>query len=61
MLQAKIDWCSSSKIIFSISENEMKVFDLSSFAKGKSLKGLSLLYHIIFAPSKYLRLDEVKG
>ncbi len=60
LLQAKIDWCSSSKIDFHISENETKCFKLSSFAKGNSLALLLALYYISFGANKYLDLKELQ-
>ena len=59
ILQAKVDWCSSNKASFTISENEIKQFELISFAKGNRPGGFSMLYHIIFAPGKYLILNEL--
>jgi len=57
-LQAKIDWCSSNKITFTVSEKQSKAFELTSFAKNKSFGGLALIYHTTFGASKYLNLIE---
>lgn len=59
-LQAKIDWCSSNKLTFPISDMETKKFNLASFANGKRPNGFSVLYHILFTPSTYLCLTEFK-
>ena len=58
ILQAKIDWCSSNKVTFSVPEHGSKSFALSSFAK-KSVFGIfASIYYISFGANKYLNLDE---
>ncbi len=57
-LQAKIDWCSSNKLTFTIAEPGIKAFDLSSFAKHSTLGIFSAVYYITLGASKYLNLKE---
>jgi hypothetical protein len=57
-LQAKIDWCSSNRLTFTIAESGIKSFDLSSFAKHSTLGVFSAIYYITFGASKYLNLKE---
>ena len=57
-LQAKIDWCSSNKLIFSIGNSETKSFNLTSFAMDVYVGGLVGLYYITFGANKYLNLQE---
>jgi|SRR5882757_2638422 len=57
-LQAKIDWCTSNKVTFTVGENESKTFTLSSFAKHSSLGIFAAIYYITFGANKYLNLTE---
>ena len=59
ILNAKIDWCSSNKINFAISENETMKFELTYFAHGGRPGGFSILYKILFEPQKYLSLTNL--
>ena len=59
ILNAKIDWCSSNKINFAISENETMKFELTDFAHGGRPGGFSILYKILFEPQKYLSLTNL--
>ena len=59
VLNAKIDWCSSNKINFAISENETMKFELTDFAHGGRPGGFSILYKILFEPQKYLSLTNL--
>jgi hypothetical protein len=59
MLQAKIDWCSSNKVTFSISDNEIISFNMDSFAKHNSIGILATIYYITFGANRYLNLKEV--
>ncbi len=56
----KIDWCTSNKITFTITENETKSFTINSFAKTSSLGALAAIYYITFGYNKYLSLSEIK-
>ncbi|MGG9963129.1 hypothetical protein [Ferruginibacter sp. SUN106] len=58
LLQAKIDWCSSPKISFSILANATKAFSMTSFAKNNPLSGLALIYYTSFGAGKFLQLQE---
>jgi len=57
-LQAKIDWCTSNKITFTLGENDTRSFDLASFAKTSSLGIFAAIYYITFGSGKYLDLRE---
>ena len=57
-LHAKIDWCTSNKISFSVSQNQSKGFQLSSFAKHNPLGVFAAIYYITFGANKYLKLEE---
>lgn len=57
-IKAKIDWCSSNTLSFTLNENDIKPVVLTSFSKLKTISGFTILYYLIFAPSKYLRLAE---
>lgn len=57
-LQAKIDWCSSNRLTFTVAESGIKSFDLSSFAKKSTLGIFSAIYYITFGAGKYLNIEE---
>ena len=57
-LHAKIDWCTSNKISFSVSQNQSKGFQLSSFAKHNPLGVFAAIYYITFGANRYLKLEE---
>jgi hypothetical protein len=59
LLQAKIDWCSSNKLTFTVAENGVTNFYLDSFAKHSSLGTLATIYYISFGANKFLNLKEV--
>jgi hypothetical protein len=56
-IQAKIDWCKTTKLDFEVKQNENKCFLVESNLRGtKNLLALWLL----FFPSKWLKLREIK-
>lgn len=57
-LQAKIDWCTSNTIDLTITGNEKRSFDLTSFARHSSLGVFAAIYYITFGAGKYLNLKE---
>lgn len=61
VVQAKIDWCSSKKLSFTVTENETKVVRMSSFAQKSSLGIFAAIYYITFGAGNYLNLEEVKN
>ena len=58
-LQAKIDWCTSSKLQINITEGQTKKFYMDSFAKHSSFGSLASIYYITFGAGKYLHLKEI--
>jgi len=58
-VQAKIDWCSSRKVNFDISDNETRLFALNSFANGNILALFMTSYYITFGANRYLKLEEI--
>ncbi len=61
VLQAKIDWCTSNPLNFTIVENEIKEFELSSFAKHNPLGTLAAIYYISIGKNNYLNLKAKNG
>jgi hypothetical protein len=57
-VQAKIDWCTSNKVTFSINQNDTKSFTMNSFAKNNPLGVFATIYFISFGYNKYLNLKE---
>jgi hypothetical protein len=53
-LRAKIDWCGSNKINFTIGENEVLRYNLSG------TNPFLGLYYITFGKDRYLRLKPIK-
>ncbi len=64
-LQARVDWCSSKEVTFTIAEEQQLRFTLNSFAYGRIYKifiPFVLLYYTLIARDQYLELtneDEV--
>lgn len=61
LLQAKIDWCTSNKVAFTISENETKNFNITSFAKHNFLGIFASVYYVFLRPTKYLTIEEISA
>ena len=57
-LHAKIDWCTSNKISFSVSQNQSIAFQITSFAKHNPLGVFAAIYYITFGANRYLKLEE---
>jgi hypothetical protein len=57
-VQAKIDWCTSNKISFSVYQNDTKSFTMNSFAKNNPLGIFATIYFVSFGYKKYLHLKE---
>ena len=57
-IYAKIDWCKSNVVLFTVAESETKNITLSGFSKLKRPDGFTILYYLIFASNKYLKLTE---
>jgi len=58
-LMAKIDWCSSPEISFTVNENETKYFLVKSFSDSVLFTPFSTPYYITFGRNKYLKLKEI--
>jgi hypothetical protein len=59
ILQARIDWCTSNKLMISPIEHQPINIELTSFANGSRPGGFSALYHITFGMNKFLKLRIV--
>lgn len=59
ILEAKIDWCSSGKLNFTVSEKKWVAFELSSFAKHNPFGIWAAIYYITFGTNKYLNMKQV--
>ena len=60
-LQARIDWCSSKEVQFTIAEDQQLVYSLHSFAFQKPYKlfiPLFVLYYTLIARNQYLVLSD---
>lgn len=58
-LQAKIDWCTSNKVQFNITEGQTKTFYMDSFANHNRIGKLATIFYIFFNTGSYLQLNEV--
>ena len=55
-ISAKIDWCSSSALDFTVGEGEC-----SSFRVGSNMRGLRIflsLWYVLIARNEYLRIEQ---
>ena len=57
-LRAKIDWCGSNKITFTIAENETAHFYVDSFAKHNPLGIFAGIFYITFGAGRYLHMER---
>jgi len=58
LLQAKVDWCTSNVINFSVAADATKSFTMTSFAKNNSFGIFAAIYYITLGANKYLQLEE---
>jgi hypothetical protein len=59
LLQAKIDWCSSNTISFTIVPGETKAFSMNSFAQNNRLGIFATIYYISLGTNKFLHLKQI--
>ncbi|MFN8300119.1 MAG: hypothetical protein U0T75_13535 [Chitinophagales bacterium] len=60
-LQARIDWCSSKEVQFTIAEDQQLIYSLNSFAFNKPYKlfiPFFVLYYTLIARDRYLELND---
>ncbi|HUH25775.1 MAG TPA: hypothetical protein VLY87_04060 [Flavobacterium sp.] len=58
-IEAKIDWCSSPKVLFNINNPEAKAFEIGSFAQKNRLSFFFPFYYLTIGRKKYLTLNEI--
>jgi hypothetical protein len=58
-LIAKIDWCSSPEILFSVDEADRKIFMVKSFSNSILFTPFLIYYYLTLGRKKYLKLKEI--